>query len=444
MFADNDISTKVYTRDCGKFDSLWEIESLKKYLIYGGSFCSDHCSSPSLKEPYWFECDTEILPEVEYFYKQYKSCTVKTVNGRRNNETENCIEKIANITKGANFNGENSKLIYITHGFQGERSIWMYEMKYSLLTRYNRNDTIVGIVRWERGSRPENTTSDPIETEEKNEENEENRLCCHRYDFTYGTAALNIWPIATVLGYLHMAIADMNNYFSQTDTFCIGYGLGGHLCGFFGKPLAKESEKSGKENLKVTKIVGLDPAAPLFDHRHQRPDKRLNKDDAKFVEVIHTNAQELGYPKSLGHVDFYVNGGYFQKSCPIPRVNMTKWKDNKCSHRYARLLFQKLLDNDISCNMITESDAITLNGTITNETKTSKATIMNKTTVMPEILMNTTAMMSETKINGRDILKQLVFSFLGNFDSKAVALNGDYTVLTTGVTTNLTKKCNYH
>jgi len=63
------------------------------------------------------------------------------------------------------------------------------------------------------------------------------------------------------------------------------------------------------------RITGLDPAGPLFEKVHQ--DKRLQKEDTRMVDVIHTD----GYSKQrvyigvnhygtlipLGTVDFYPN-----------------------------------------------------------------------------------------------------------------------------------------
>lgn len=42
---------------------------------------------------------------------------------------------------------------------------------------------------------------------------------------------------------------------------------------------------------------------------------RLTRDDANFVQVIHTNAGLLGETAPVGHVDFCVNGGTMQPSC---------------------------------------------------------------------------------------------------------------------------------
>jgi hypothetical protein len=65
-------------------------------------------------------------------------------------------------------------------------------------------------------------------------------------------------------------------------------------------------------------VVGLDPAAPLFES--QDPRARLDSTDAMFVDVIHSNGENLilgglGSWQPMGHVDFYPNGGRMQKGC---------------------------------------------------------------------------------------------------------------------------------
>lgn len=68
----------------------------------------------------------------------------------------------------------------------------------------------------------------------------------------------------------------------------------------------------------VHKLTGLDPAGPLFEF--QDPRARLDRSDAKFVDVIHSNGETLilgglGAAQPLGHVDFYPNGGRVQHGC---------------------------------------------------------------------------------------------------------------------------------
>ena len=62
----------------------------------------------------------------------------------------------------------------------------------------------------------------------------------------------------------------------------IGYSLGAHLVGNIGK----NSERS------IGRITGLDPARPFFENWAD-PTQRLLKEDAEFVDVIHTNSGHL-------------------------------------------------------------------------------------------------------------------------------------------------------
>lgn len=63
---------------------------------------------------------------------------------------------------------------------------------------------------------------------------------------------------------------------------------------------------------------GLDPAGPIFELA--KPGARLDKGDADFVDVLHTNAGSIlqarvGLTLAIGHADFYVNGGSLQHGC---------------------------------------------------------------------------------------------------------------------------------
>lgn len=66
--------------------------------------------------------------------------------------------------------------------------------------------------------------------------------------------------------------------------------------------------------------VGLDPAGPSFEHADIQD--TLSRDDAQFVDVLHTNTRgspgrSIGIQKSVGHIDIYPNGGTFQPGCDI-------------------------------------------------------------------------------------------------------------------------------
>ena len=71
---------------------------------------------------------------------------------------------------------------------------------------------------------------------------------------------------------------------------------------------------------------GLDPAYPGF--AIEKTDARLDITDAQFVDVIHTNSAllfsgGLSFPKSIGHADFWPNGGSSQ---PVNSLNLFKFK----------------------------------------------------------------------------------------------------------------------
>lgn len=61
-------------------------------------------------------------------------------------------------------------------------------------------------------------------------------------------------------------------------------------------------------------ISALDPAFPGFYGPFL---KHITKDDAEFVDVIHTDAWIYGAPASTGTVDFWPNSGSaLQPGCP--------------------------------------------------------------------------------------------------------------------------------
>lgn len=58
----------------------------------------------------------------------------------------------------------------------------------------------------------------------------------------------------------------------------------------------------------MARITGLDAAGPGFQN-FKGVVPQLSPDDALFVDCIHTAGGTYGYADSLGHVDFFVNGG---------------------------------------------------------------------------------------------------------------------------------------
>jgi len=93
----------------------------------------------------------------------------------------------------------------------------------------------------------------------------------------------------------------------------VGHSLGAHIAG----EAAYYYQSTG---LEIGRITGLDAAALCFE---QFDDiammKQLDKSDADFVDVWHTNANLErvggGLARPIGHVDFWVNGGKTQPIC---------------------------------------------------------------------------------------------------------------------------------
>ena len=115
----------------------------------------------------------------------------------------------------------------------------------------------------------------------------------------------------------------------------IGFSLGAHVVGKAGQTMNGDILRITGLNILIrpaysvitlqihcntclySNIVfkGLDPAYPLFEDGNA--DEILDRTDAKFVDVIHTNAGKLeqgrkGFPFSIGHADFWPNGGSIQ------------------------------------------------------------------------------------------------------------------------------------
>lgn len=105
----------------------------------------------------------------------------------------------------------------------------------------------------------------------------------------------------------------------------IGHSLGSHLSGYAGYHLQNDFQ------LTLGRISGLDPAEPLFSGTD--PIIRLDRTDARFVDIIHTDARPfisggLGMLEPIGHVDFYPNGGYDQPGCELGMTQMIEEKDS--------------------------------------------------------------------------------------------------------------------
>ncbi|XP_037030962.1 lipase member H-like [Bradysia coprophila] len=127
----------------------------------------------------------------------------------------------------------------------------------------------------------------------------------------------------------------------------VGHSLGAHLAGSAGKNI---KEWSGQTKY-IERITGLDPASTADDFLQWRY--------ARFVDIIHTDANGAGTNKNTGHVDFWPNNGVaVQPGCP-PILFQPR-----CSHRRSIVLYAESVQrayrsaNFLSTNKDNASDVI--------------------------------------------------------------------------------------
>ncbi|KAK2540982.1 Lipi [Columba guinea] len=189
-------------------------------------------------------------------------------------ENPNCSERLIEHNVAASgYLDTSKKIVFVIHGFRptGSPPAWLGDMKELLLSS---EDINLIIVDWNRGATTVN----------------------------YIIAVENCRKVAEILkNYIDQMLVDG----ASLDTiYMIGVSLGAHIAGFVGQ----------KYNGKVGRITGLDPAGPSFTQ--QPPEERLDRTDAQFIDVIHSDTDALGFKKPLGTIDFYPNGGMDQPGCP--------------------------------------------------------------------------------------------------------------------------------
>lgn len=87
-----------------------------------------------------------------------------------------------------------------------------------------------------------------------------------------------------------------------------GHSLGGQTVG----KVARHLTVISRGKYQIPMIISLDPAGPGFEKDPLQDFAAISKKDARFVEVIHTDAGVLGMNRACGTVDFFPNGGYLQ------------------------------------------------------------------------------------------------------------------------------------
>lgn len=156
----------------------------------------------------------------------------------------------------------------------------------------------------------------------------------------YTQAVANIRLVGAIAAHIIHMIYQECGFRNLEHFHMIGHSLGAHLSGYAGYTLQREF------GLTLGRITGLDPAEPLFTDTD--PMVRLDRNDAAFVDVVHTDAVSLamgglGMRAAIGHVDFYPNGGANNPGCD------RSWTDSMSRHSGS--LFGSI-QQFLSCNHV--------------------------------------------------------------------------------------------
>ncbi|XP_071644563.1 pancreatic triacylglycerol lipase-like isoform X2 [Temnothorax longispinosus] len=128
--------------------------------------------------------------------------------------------------------------------------------------------------------------------------------------------------VATMINFLVKHGMDLSH------TVLVGHSLGAHIVGI----AARNADSD------ISYVVGLDPALPGFSRAG--PGSMISSDDAKYVEIIHTNGGLLGILAAIGDVDYYPNGGERQHGCRVD-------PGGACSHARSYKFFAESINSEV-------------------------------------------------------------------------------------------------
>ncbi|XP_055693545.1 vitellogenin-1-like [Lutzomyia longipalpis] len=117
--------------------------------------------------------------------------------------------------------------------------------------------------------------------------------------------------------YLANALKDLTESIKISQIHLIGHSLGAHIVGAAGRFFKSITGKN------LPRITGLDPGRVCFVEQNGNFD--LERGDADFVDIIHTNPNSLGKEETIGNANFYPNGLNLMPGC----------NDAICSHKMA-------------------------------------------------------------------------------------------------------------
>ncbi|CAH1100737.1 unnamed protein product [Psylliodes chrysocephalus] len=107
----------------------------------------------------------------------------------------------------------------------------------------------------------------------------------------------------------------------------VGFALGSHVAGHAGKYITAKTFRT------LGRITALESSGKM-EVAGTFPESRLNQTDALFVDVVHTNTRRIGYKKTIGHCDWYVNFGSVQPGCEVDPT-----QNDFCSHKRSQVLY---------------------------------------------------------------------------------------------------------
>ena len=194
---------------------------------------------------------------------------------------------------------------------------------------------------------------------------------------SYAQSVANSLVVGRQTGFLAHRLVE-ENLTTPCKMHLIGFSLGSHVSHFASRwfsdlqsraraesktqfrstsgSLSNQRSSLGQQGIKIGRITGLDPAARHFQGY---PGSHLTKDDADFVDIIHTSGvlnggdfvdilnSRFGFQDSIGDVDFYPNGGMYQPDCESTSIVSSVSEYYGCSHNKAIYYFIDSLKPEI-------------------------------------------------------------------------------------------------
>ncbi|KAL7292968.1 hypothetical protein TKK_0013419 [Trichogramma kaykai] len=129
----------------------------------------------------------------------------------------------------------------------------------------------------------------------------------------------------------------------------LGISLAAHVSGQAARLLQRNN------NFTIARITGLDPAEPCFEPGENFWSRRLTRQDADFVDIIHSDSSEkhsggFGMREAIGHVDFYLDGGNSEGDCSQDKIK-NKRGFFKSYINYPRLTYHALVEGGFCRHM---------------------------------------------------------------------------------------------